>query len=223
LTSSEYGAFTWPSAYVLAEYLWHLNKEGLEGRQILELGCGTGLAGLVAAACGASVLFTDDQSSDLVLKNTKISLMTNNPVKWTLQTLKNETEMVDHKVEHIFLSTSKVIPFTWGCFSPQLLLEYQQRTWPDMLIAADCFYDNESDHNSVFATLSYFFLKNPLCKFLLTHQVRSSNNKLQRLVQTWGFQCRQIPLDGSISSDFAFPHEKYSLLPEIRLFEISPS
>lgn len=217
-TSSEYGTFSWPSSYVLSEYLWHINKEGLQGRQIIELGCGTGLPGLVSASCGASVLLTDDSSSETVLKNTRVSLMTNNPVKWNRISLKNEE---NHKIEPIFLSQSKVLPLTWGCVSPDLLLEFNRRDWPDLIIAADCFYDNSSSHDSVFATLDYFFNKKPSCKFLLSHQVRSNTGHLTRLAEKWGFQYRKIAIDGSDVSGFKFPEEKYHISQEILLFEFS--
>jgi predicted nicotinamide N-methyase len=53
-----YWSELWPSSIALAEYL--LEKQRLIcGKTILELGCGLGLAGIAATACGAQVLFTD--------------------------------------------------------------------------------------------------------------------------------------------------------------------
>jgi len=46
----------WPAAVALAEYL---AGRDLEGRRVLELGCGLGLPGLVAALKGAAVTFND--------------------------------------------------------------------------------------------------------------------------------------------------------------------
>ncbi|HVN84645.1 MAG TPA: methyltransferase [Candidatus Binatia bacterium] len=53
-----YWAHLWPSARVLAQML---SAEGprLRGRRVIEVGCGLGLPGLVAARCGASVVLTD--------------------------------------------------------------------------------------------------------------------------------------------------------------------
>ena len=52
-----YWAELWPSAVALAHYTTeHL---GLHGRRVLELGCGLGLVGVVAALQGARVLCTD--------------------------------------------------------------------------------------------------------------------------------------------------------------------
>lgn len=48
---------SWPAAFGLAEYLVH--EQGVGGGAVLELGCGTGVVGVVAAAAGARVHCTD--------------------------------------------------------------------------------------------------------------------------------------------------------------------
>ncbi len=50
-------AVLWPAAKGMARFLW--NYPGLEGKSILELGAGLGLAGMVAAARGGCVTQTD--------------------------------------------------------------------------------------------------------------------------------------------------------------------
>lgn len=57
----EYNYFTWPSSEVLAEYV-HSNPK--PGCNVLELSCGTGLPGLVAAKCSANVTLTDHDKVD---------------------------------------------------------------------------------------------------------------------------------------------------------------
>lgn len=52
-----YWAEVWPSSIELARYC--LEESSLNGKTVLELGCGLGLAGLAAARAGAHVLFTD--------------------------------------------------------------------------------------------------------------------------------------------------------------------
>lgn len=52
-----YWAELWTSAIVLAEKI--LAGGSLEGKHVLELGCGLGLAGIAAATAGASVTMTD--------------------------------------------------------------------------------------------------------------------------------------------------------------------
>ena len=58
-----YWAELWPSAVALSHYLVrHLD---LEGRRVLELGCGLGLVSVVAALQGARVLCTDYEQAAL--------------------------------------------------------------------------------------------------------------------------------------------------------------
>ncbi len=52
-----YWAELWPSAVALSRFLERLGR--LDGVDVVELGCGMGLAGVVAATLGADVLFTD--------------------------------------------------------------------------------------------------------------------------------------------------------------------
>lgn len=61
----EFGAALWPSALELAEALV-ARSDLLDGKHVLELGCGVGLAGLVAWALGAEVVQTD--ASELALE-----------------------------------------------------------------------------------------------------------------------------------------------------------
>jgi predicted nicotinamide N-methyase len=58
-----YWAELWPSALALARYM--VQHVRLAGRQILELGCGLGLVGVVAALQGARVLCTDYEADAL--------------------------------------------------------------------------------------------------------------------------------------------------------------
>lgn len=60
-------AVVWDSAIVLAEYLVE-NKDLVEGKNVLELGAGTGLTGLVAAALGGRVIVTEREEALTHLK-----------------------------------------------------------------------------------------------------------------------------------------------------------
>jgi predicted nicotinamide N-methyase len=68
-----YWAELWPSSIELARYC--LERTGMCGRKVLELGCGLGLAGIAAAMAGAHVVFSDyepvalDFARSNVLKN----------------------------------------------------------------------------------------------------------------------------------------------------------
>ena len=57
-TKRPYGSVLWPSAIALAH---EVASRDLAGKRILELGAGTGLPGIVAAAAGARVVQTDRQ------------------------------------------------------------------------------------------------------------------------------------------------------------------
>jgi predicted nicotinamide N-methyase len=54
------GGALWTAGLALSRYLEHVYAGGaLRGKRVLELGCGTGLAGLVAASLGADAVLTD--------------------------------------------------------------------------------------------------------------------------------------------------------------------
>ena len=58
-----YWADLWPSSLALAQYLWQ--ADGLEGVEVLELGSGLGLAGIVASRKGGVVTLTDYEADAL--------------------------------------------------------------------------------------------------------------------------------------------------------------
>ncbi|CAI9110983.1 OLC1v1011109C1 [Oldenlandia corymbosa var. corymbosa] len=64
----EYGLFVWPCSIVLAEYVWQ-QRSRFCGANVVELGAGTSLPGLVAAKVGAEVTLTDDVNRKEVLAN----------------------------------------------------------------------------------------------------------------------------------------------------------
>ncbi|KAH7916700.1 putative methyltransferase-domain-containing protein [Hygrophoropsis aurantiaca] len=53
------GGIAWPAGEVLSNYIAMRGRDYIKGRQILELGSGTGLVGLVAGALGGKVQITD--------------------------------------------------------------------------------------------------------------------------------------------------------------------
>ncbi len=60
-----YWASLWPSSLALAEHL--LTTDPLNGKQVLEIGCGCGLAGIAAGRQGAEVTVTDLEPNALSL------------------------------------------------------------------------------------------------------------------------------------------------------------
>jgi predicted nicotinamide N-methyase len=66
LANFPYGLMLWPSAVGLAEWLSRAPSQ-IQGKRVLEIGAGVGLAGLAARALGAEVTQTDFQADALTL------------------------------------------------------------------------------------------------------------------------------------------------------------
>ncbi|XP_039007943.1 methyltransferase-like protein 23 isoform X3 [Hibiscus syriacus] len=64
----DYGLFVWPCSIVLAEYVWQ-QRSRFSGNDVVELGAGTCLPGLIAAKVGSNVTLTDDANRLEVLEN----------------------------------------------------------------------------------------------------------------------------------------------------------
>ncbi|KAF7978323.1 hypothetical protein HWV62_941 [Athelia sp. TMB] len=60
------GGIAWPAGQVLAKYLVDLGPSVVQGKKILEVGSGTGLVGLVAAALGARQVWITDQLGGII-------------------------------------------------------------------------------------------------------------------------------------------------------------
>jgi predicted nicotinamide N-methyase len=67
------GGLAWPAGQILASYLVQKGTDYINNRNILELGCGTGLVGLVAGKLGGDVCITD-QAPLLPIMQRNISL-----------------------------------------------------------------------------------------------------------------------------------------------------
>jgi len=202
--SSEYGLFIWPSSKVLAEYIWSI-RESIKGKQILEVGAGTSLPGLVAAACGAHVVLTDREDAPHILENCRSIVHVNNPV-YFIQRVDN----AHSKQQEVFLDVT-VVGFTWGRFSSKVV----QLRPPDFILGADCFYDNTEVFEDLIASVAYFIKKKPSLRFLTAYQERSAQKTIKFLLQRWNLRAREIPLETF------FPTEKYKLSNVVQLIEIT--
>lgn len=197
IISADYGFYTWPSARILAEFIWK-SKDYIKGKSILELGSGTSLPGLVAAACGASVVLSDKEDAIDILANARTNWLSNNPV---------HLYSSDNNFEPIFLNIS-IIGFTWGNFSPDIL-----KLCPDIIIAADCFYDNSNVFEDAISSIDYFMQKNLNCRFITTYQERSSQRSIAFLLSKWNMEAKSIDISN-------LPLDNYNLKNTIHLIEI---
>ncbi len=164
---ASYSSYTWPSAPILALYLWE-HKSELNGKYILELGAGTALPGIVAAKCGAYVTLSE---SVLLPKS--------------VQSLKRSCELND-------LSTSQVqvIGLTWGLFTSTIF-----KLKPlDLIIGSDCFYE-PAVFEDIIATVAFLIERNPQAEFLTTYQERSSDWSIEHLLDKWNLCCSNICID----------------------------
>lgn len=76
LASEEHGLHIWPSALLLADYIWK-HKYQFREQAVIELGAGVGLAGIVAALVGARVTLTDREDDESVLDNLRTNCTAN--------------------------------------------------------------------------------------------------------------------------------------------------
>jgi predicted nicotinamide N-methyase len=111
-----YWAEIWPSSIALSEYLC---SKGFYGKSVLELGCGVGVVGIVAALEGAKVMMTDYEED--ALKFTRMNIE------------KNFTqEMLDSLVEVMYLD--------WR--TPTLSEKF------DLIVGSDLIYE-ERNHEPI--------------------------------------------------------------------------
>ncbi|KAM6905637.1 histone-arginine methyltransferase METTL23 [Xenentodon cancila] len=161
----QYGTYVWPSAVVLAQYLWKHRQE-LRGKTILELGAGVSLPGVVAARCGADVILSDSSDKPLCLENCRRICDANG------------------------VRDVPVIALNWGDVSTDLLLLPKL----DVVLGSDVFYDPE-DFEDVLVTFVCLLRKNPRVQFWTTYQVRSADWSIEALLHRWELNCEEVPLD----------------------------
>ncbi|XP_015588659.1 methyltransferase-like protein 23 [Cephus cinctus] len=165
LLQASYSFYTWPSAPVLAWFLWE-HREELVGKRVLELGSGTALPGILASKCGANVTLSDSASFPRSLQHIRRSCELNG-----------------------VLSQVKVVGITWGLFLSGLFTVGPL----DLILGSDCFYD-PIVFEDIVVTVAFLLERNPSAKFLCTYQERSADWSIEHLLNKWGLICTQISL-----------------------------
>ncbi|XP_023142321.2 histone-arginine methyltransferase METTL23 isoform X1 [Amphiprion ocellaris] len=161
----QYGMYVWPSAVVLAQYLWTYRDE-LRGKTVLELGAGVGLPGVVAASCGAAVILSDSSDKPSCLQNCRRSCDANG------------------------LQEVALVGLKWGEVSPDLVLLPRL----DVILGSDVFYDPR-DFEDVIVTVAFLLRKNPEAQFWTTYQLRSADWSIESLLHRWKLNCVEVELD----------------------------
>mmetsp|Transcript_126047 Transcript_126047/g.368322 ORF Transcript_126047/g.368322 Transcript_126047/m.368322 type:complete len:313 (-) Transcript_126047:392-1330(-) len=121
--NSNTGAVLWDASVRLARYVVQLGRCKLAGKHVIELGCGTGLAGLAAGMQGAHVTLTDLQ--EVLSQTTEANLEANLPAL--------------RKPGGAAASTVKLQPLAWGGSVDHL----DPRPPFDYILAADIVYKPE--------------------------------------------------------------------------------
>lgn len=80
---------------------------------------------------------------------------------------------------------------TWGKFTLNMI---NINPVPDIIIAADCFYNME-DCDDVLATLSYWMEQNPSLIFITSYQIRSHKRSIAPELEKWNLKATEIPMD----------------------------
>ena len=159
----QHGGTIWDAGLVLAHALAtpEMNKR-LRGR-VVELGAGTGLVGIAAAACAPVHVTTTDlpELVDLMRKNIA----------------RNETLHADAKLDAAELC--------WGDALPAGMVA-------DVVLAADVMYD-EGDTEKLASTLLDFIGRTPSCLIVMTHELRTQSPACFRVLQACGLRVSQAP------------------------------
>ncbi|XP_063540509.1 acyl-CoA-binding domain-containing protein 6-like [Cydia strobilella] len=167
LLSAGYSFYTWPSAPLLAWYLW-TQRRHLRGLRVLELGCGTGLPGILAAKCGAEVTLSDSVALPRSLRHLSDCCEANGLVPGR---------------------DVQLLGLAWGLF----LADVHSLRPVDLLLASDCFYE-PSQFEEVLSTVAYL-LDGTDARFLCAYQERSTDWSIEALLKKWGLKGALLDLD----------------------------
>ncbi|CAF2128397.1 unnamed protein product [Rotaria magnacalcarata] len=185
-TSASYGLYLWPCSPILAQYIWY-NRNDFIGKNILEIGAGTSLPGLVAAKIGAqNVILCDNPKIDkwlpLIRETMKLNIMIADRICIEFLDWYDE-ESIDGVIKKYFPSNI------------------------DIIIGSDVFF-HKKDFETILALLDKLFTyKNSSLKFIGTIERRSRSTilKLNHLIYAWNMTLDIVPLN-SFNGDVIHPN-----------------
>ena len=183
LISQTHDTHVWPSAFVLGAYLL-VNPAIVQNKRIIEVGCGTGLPGLLAGHLRAREVFLTDSPESAALKSLlPLALNSNN-------------------LHHNCIPKS----LSWGTFREEDIvsgaaggtgnhasgLGWLSQPF-DLILGADVFY-NPVDFEPLLSTISYILRHSPpTTRFITAYHQRSSTRSIQHLLDKWKLKCNLIP------------------------------
>ena len=167
--AASYGLYLWPSAPVLAWYLW-LRQDDLKDKNILELGSGTALPGLLCAKFGAAKVYLTDDA-------------------WQPNTLKNIQEAV--KINGLVDNNKRlqVKGLSWGDYTEELFDITENKL--DFVIGSDLFFD-PTVFEPLLVTISFLLESHPQTEVLIAVQERSNDWTIEEFLIKWKLRCSYI-------------------------------
>ncbi|CAG0893151.1 unnamed protein product [Cyprideis torosa] len=164
---ADHGMFTWPSSLILGQFIWK-NRRDFVGKNILELGAGTAIPGILAAKIGAKRVYLSDNLAVLhVLRNLSQCTLAN--------------DLSSSEVE--------VLGIKWGLYSSQI---HSLRDL-DFVLGADTLFD-PSVFEDFLATFACLLLNSPFSTLITVYEIRSPDWTISSLLYKWKLNCVVIPL-----------------------------
>ncbi|CRK99724.1 CLUMA_CG013011, isoform A [Clunio marinus] len=164
-----YSFYTWPAAKILAQFIFYM-RQCLVGKNILEIGAGTSLPGILAAKIGSNVTLSD--SALLPKSLAHIDRICN------LNKLKPGKDV-------------QVVGLTWGMLGNDF---YDLGNDLDLIIGSDCLYDI-GIFEEVISSVAFLLEHNLKATFICSYQSRSSDWSIENLLKKWNLACRNIDLE----------------------------
>lgn len=166
------GQVIWPASYLLVHYLAHI-RQLLANEDVLEVGSGTGITGLVAAFCSKSVIVTD--YNDIVL------------------------ELLDHNARENAVPGSKCVckkldwtqessRLTFPAHSYKLIIGSDVVYWYNMIVP-------------LLETVDYLLSMEPGSRFILAFKHRAANTEahlFQEAQNRFHFDIEDVPAESFV-------------------------